>query len=101
MKKTNRPSIAIFCGLHTGERAKCATSDEEGVQVGPQLGLAGSMEANAIPPKGQKYIKPLRCRECGGNAVLIRRSPHPLDGLEIRTFECQKCANETRRIVKA
>jgi hypothetical protein len=62
---------------------------------------AGSMEANAILPKGQKYIKPLRCRECGGNAVLIRRSPHPLDGLEIRTFECQKCGIQTRRIVKA
>ena len=39
--------------------------------------------------------------ECGDNAVLIRRSPHPLDGLEIRTFECQKCGNQTRRIVKA
>jgi hypothetical protein len=73
----------------------------EGVQVGPQLGLADSMEANAILPKGQKYIKPLRCTECGDNAVLIRRSPHPLDGLEIRTFECQKCGNQTRRIVKA
>jgi hypothetical protein len=59
------------------------------------------MEANAILPKGQKYIKPLRCRECGGNAALIRRSPHPLDGLEIRTFECQKCGIQTRRIVKA
>ena len=73
----------------------------EGVQVGPQLGLADSMEANAILPKGQKYIKPLRCTECGDNAVLIRRSPHPLDGLEIRTFECQKCGIQTRRIVKA
>jgi hypothetical protein len=59
------------------------------------------MEANAILPKGQKYIKPLRCRECGGNAVLIRRSPHPLDGLEIRAFECQMCGNQTRRIIKA
>ena len=66
-----------------------------------RLGLVGSMEANAILPKGQKYIKPLRCRECGGNAVLIRRSPHPVEGLEIRTFECQKCGNQTRRIVNA
>ena len=73
----------------------------EGVQVGPRLGLVGSMEANAILPKGQKYIKPLRCTECGGNAVLIRRSPHPVEGLEIRTFECQTCGNQTRRIVNA
>jgi hypothetical protein len=58
------------------------------------------MEAKAIP-KGQKYIKPLHCSECGGDAVLIRRSPHPLDDLEIRTFECQKCGNQTPRIVKA
>jgi hypothetical protein len=84
-----------------GREGEVRNSHREGVQVGPQLGPAGSMEANAILPKSQKYIKPLRCRECGGNAVLIRRSPHPLDGLEIRTFECQKCANETRRIVKA
>ena len=66
--------------LHGDERAKCGAAAEEGVQVGPRLGLVGSMEATAILPKGQKYIKPLRCSECGGNAVLIRRSPHPLDG---------------------
>ena len=83
-----------------GREGEVRNSHREGVR-GPQLGPAGSTEANAILPKSQKYIKPLRCRECGGNAVLIRRSPHPLDGLEIRTFECQKCANETRRIVKA
>jgi hypothetical protein len=87
--------------LHGDERAKCGAAAKEGVQVGPRLGLVGSMEATAILPKGQKYIKPLRCSECGGNAVLIRRSPHPLDGLEIRTFECQKCGNQTRRIVNA
>jgi hypothetical protein len=70
-------------------------------RLGRNSGLVGSMEANAILPKGQKYIKPLRCSECGGNAVLVRRSPHPLDGLETRTFECQKCEDQTRRIVKA
>ena len=73
----------------------------EGVQVGPRSGLVGSMGANAILPKGQKYIKPLRCTECDGNAVLIRRSPHPVEGLEIRTFECPTCGNQTRRIVNA
>ena len=57
-------------------------------------GAGGSMEANAILPKSQKYIKPLRCSECGGSAVLIRRSPHPLDGSETRTFECQKCEDQ-------
>ena len=56
--------------LHGDERAKCGAAAEEGVQVGPRLGLVGSMEATAILPKGQKYIKPLRCSECGGNARL-------------------------------
>jgi len=47
----------------------------------------------------QKFIEPFRCENCGGNAHLIRRSPHPLDGLEIRTFQCHECGSQTKRIV--
>ena len=47
----------------------------------------------------QKFIEPFRCENCGGNAHLIRRSPHPIEGLEIRTFQCHECGNQTKRIV--
>ena len=44
--------------LHGDERRMWGCR-REGVQVGPQLGAGCSMEAKAILPKGQKYIKPL------------------------------------------
>jgi hypothetical protein len=47
----------------------------------------------------QKFIGPVRCEKCGGNAHLIRRSPHPIEGLEIRTFQCHECGNQTKRVV--
>jgi hypothetical protein len=70
-------------------------SDQASVATG---GL--SMEEHSALPKDQIFIRPLHCEECGGNAHLIRRSPHFVNCLEIRTFECQECEHQMERIVK-
>ena len=51
--------------------------------------------------KDQKFIRPLRCENCGGNAHLVRRSPDFAkgDGSEIRTFECPECEHQMRQII--
>ena len=70
----------------------------------PRAGLGwglGSMERHSILLRDHKFIEPARCDKCGGNARLIRRSPHPVEGLEVRIFECQECGGRTKRFVKA
>ena len=57
------------------------------------------MNEHSFLVEDQKFIAPIRCSECDDNAPLIRRAPHPLDGLEIRTFECQTCGRQMERIV--
>jgi hypothetical protein len=59
------------------------------------------VEKHSFVVKDHKFIEPLRCDECGGNAHLIRRSPHPVPSLEIRVFECHECGHQTKRVVKA
>ncbi len=61
------------------------------------------MEKRSFVVKEQKFIRPIRCITCGGNAHLIRRSPDPVkkDGSEIRIFVCLECGHQTIRIVKA
>jgi hypothetical protein len=73
--------------------------------------MAGRLRARAVPRVGagvekhsflvkdHKFIAPLRCDKCGGNAHLIRRSPHAVRDLEIRVFECQQCGRRIERIV--
>jgi Zn ribbon nucleic-acid-binding protein len=63
----------------------------------------GAVEKRSFVVKEQKFIRPVRCIKCGGNAHLIRRSPDPVkeDGSEIRIFECHECGHQTLRIVKA
>ncbi len=75
--------------------------------------MAGGLRARAVPRLGadvekhsfvvkdHKFIAPLRCDKCGGNAHLIRRSPHAAKDLEIRVFECHECGHQTTRVVKA
>jgi hypothetical protein len=62
-----------------------------------------AVENRSFVVKEQKFIRPVRCIKCGGNAHLIRRSPDPVkeDGSEIRIFECHECGHQTLRIVKA
>jgi Zn ribbon nucleic-acid-binding protein len=57
------------------------------------------MNEHSFLVEDQKFIAPIRCSECDDNAPLIRRAPHPLEGLEIRTFECQACGHQMERIV--
>jgi hypothetical protein len=40
-------------------------------------------------PTEPAYITPITCPNCGGKAILMRRSP--IDGGEERTFECVDC----------
>ena len=104
-----RPFLAIFCA---DDRSLSKGGWDGGVR-GDRRGMAGmprtravakggrSMEEHSVLPKDQIFIRPLRCEECGGNAHLIRRSPHFVNCLEIRTFECQECGHQMERIVKA
>ncbi len=72
-----------------------------GLRARAVTGGWGGVEKHSFVVKDQKFIAPLRCDNCGGNAHLIRRSPHAATDLEIRVFECHECAHQTQRIVKA
>ena len=62
-----------------------------------------AVERRSFVVKDQKFIRPIRCGKCGGNAHLTRRSPDPIkrDGSEIRIFECYECGHQTHRTMKA
>jgi hypothetical protein len=71
--------------------------------IGLGMLVAGwAVERRSFVVKEQKFIRPIRCGKCGGNAHLIRRSPDPVkgDGSEIRVFECYDCGHQTLRTVK-
>jgi hypothetical protein len=61
-----------------------------------------AVNERAFFAKDQKFIRPLRCENCGGNAHLIRRAPDSLkrDGSEIRTFECPECKHQMRQTIR-
>jgi hypothetical protein len=72
--------------------------------LGATVGVGGgTVEKGSFVVKEQKFIRPVRCIKCGGNAHLIRRSPDPVkeDGSEVRIFECHECGHQTLRIAKA
>jgi hypothetical protein len=72
--------------------------------LGGTVGVGGGpVEKRSFVVKEQKFIRPVRCIKCGGNAHLIRRSPDPVkeDGSEVRIFECHECGHQTLRIAKA
>jgi Zn ribbon nucleic-acid-binding protein len=57
------------------------------------------MNEHSFLVEDQKFVAPIRCSDCDDNARLIRRAPHPFEGLEIRTFECLACGHQMERIV--
>ena len=63
------------------------------------LGGVGAVESRSILVKDRESVVRVQCDECGGSAHFVTRSPHPLDGLETRTFECLECRHQTQRIV--
>ena len=67
------------------------------------LVAGGAVERRSFVVKEQKFIRPIRCGKCGGNAHLTRRSPDQVrsDGSEVRVFECYECGHQTLRLVKA
>jgi hypothetical protein len=67
------------------------------------LVAVGAVETRSFVVKDQKFICPIRCAKCGGNAHLTRRSPDQVkrDGSEIRVFECYECGHQTLRVAKA
>jgi Zn ribbon nucleic-acid-binding protein len=66
------------------------------------LVAGGTVERRSFVVKDQRFIRPIRCGKCGGNAHLTRRSPDQVkrDGSEIRVFECYECGHQTYRSVK-
>ena len=70
-----------------------------GSAFAPWLGR-GRLEKHSFIVKDYKFIAPLRCSECGGNAHLIRRSLHAVENLEIRVFECHECGHKTEQLAK-
>ena len=71
------------------------------LRVRAVTGSRARVEKQSLVVKDHKFIAPLRCDECGGNAHLTRRSPHPVENLETRVFECHECGHQTKRVVKA
>jgi Zn ribbon nucleic-acid-binding protein len=67
------------------------------------LVAGGAVERRPFVVKDQKFIRPIRCSKCGGNAHLTRRSPDQVkrDGSEVRVFECYECGYQTLRTVNA
>jgi Zn ribbon nucleic-acid-binding protein len=67
------------------------------------LAVGGAVERRSVVVKEQRFIRPIRCAKCGGNAHLTRRSPDQVkrDGSEIRVFECYECGHQTHRSVKS
>ena len=63
------------------------------------LVVGGAVERRSFVVKDQKFVRPIRCASCGGNAHLIRRSPDPVkrDGTEVRVFECHEWGHQTYR----
>ena len=60
----------------------------------------GAVESRSILVKDREFIVRVQCDECGGSAHFVTQSPHPLHGLQIRTFECLECRFQTQRIVQ-
>jgi hypothetical protein len=58
-----------------------------------KLGKAGRQAAAAK----QTYIEPIVCPHCGGQASIMRRTPHPNIKGELWTFECKDCGKQTEK----
>jgi hypothetical protein len=97
-------SISAFCTAFSS-RQRCRPNSAPFVsRIGRTVGVGGgAVEKRSFVVKEQKFIRPVRCIKCGGNAHLIRRSPDPVkeDGSEVRIFECHECGHQTLRTVKA
>jgi len=46
--------------------------------------VGAGVEKHSFVVKDHKFIAPLRCEKCGGNAHLTRRSPHAVKDSESR-----------------
>jgi hypothetical protein len=69
--------------------AECgAGADDGGHALHARCKWGAVMNEHSLLAEDQKFIAPIRCRECNDNAHLIRRTPYPFEGLEIRTFQC-------------
>ena len=99
------PFLAIFqtdYGHLVGDRDGGVQRWRRGwLRIRAVTGSRARVEKQSLVVKDHKFIAPLRCDECGGNAHLTRRSPHPVENLETRVFECHECGHQTKRVVKA
>ena len=89
--------MVALSGIGTAE---CGAGAEDGGQLRTcAVGWGRVMNEHSFFVEDQKFIEPLRCENCGGNAHLTRRSPHAVKGSEIRVFECHECGHQIEQVV--
>jgi hypothetical protein len=77
-----------------------ASAEDGGHAPHSRCGWVGAgVEKHSFVVRDRKFIAPLRCERCGGNAHLTRRSPHAVKDLEIRVFECHECGHQIEQVV--
>ncbi|MGA8972142.1 MAG: hypothetical protein WB496_02955, partial [Pseudolabrys sp.] len=63
-----------------------------------ESGMAKLIKARKKSASAKKtYIEPITCPHCGGQAYLMRRTPHPEIKGEVWTFECKDCGKQTEK----
>ena len=70
----------------------------QSVRVGSGVGMAKLIKARKKSASDkQTYIEPIKCPHCGGQASIMRRTPHPNIKGEVWTFECKDCGKQTEK----
>jgi hypothetical protein len=70
-----------------------------------KLALARAKKLGVVPPPSSAHVvrptttEPIACPHCGGQAYLMRRTPHPKITGEIWKFECKDCGGQTEKSV--
>ncbi|MGC1698166.1 MAG: hypothetical protein WA796_05490 [Pseudolabrys sp.] len=69
-----------------------------GLQSARESGMAKLIKARKKSASAKKtYIEPITCPHCGGQAYLMRRTPHPEIKGEVWTFESKDCGKQTEK----
>jgi rRNA maturation protein Nop10 len=69
-----------------------------GLQSARESGMAKLIKARKKSASAKPtYIEPITCPHCGGQASIMRRTPHPQIKGEVWTFECKDCGKQTEK----
>ena len=86
--------------VNTKETKGCTPARRQlvGLQSARESGMAKLIKARKKSASAkQNYIEPITCPHCGGQAHLMRRTPHPKIKGEVWTFECKDCGKQTEK----